>query len=296
MKDVDSAFDSAIKNAVSKARSTGDTLAAAKQTGAAQTAYAEARNVEKVVADLNSARKEYRGMMETVFDDAMRQALRKEAGGSPEAIGNYLYQTGQVSRLSQLHDLLALASKEGKLTPARAQKMQRDVTRSFLSEAVPNVDALANWSKTLMEKPRLKETWDVLTSTPGGKQLQSTMKVLEEAAQIAATDTLRLTGTPLVLNPAAAESFARRGMSGAQKPQFLVGAIGYTGLMRAAATAYTRGESGVMNNIMKLARASTMNTTASSKVAQEAAKQVKEWADKNGVNLGSNDEQEEEPQ
>jgi hypothetical protein len=85
-------------------------------------------------------------------------------------------------------------------------------------------------------------------------------------------------------------------MSGAQKPQFLVGAIGYTGLMRAAATAYTRGESGVMNNIMKLARASTMNTTASSKVAQEAAKQVKEWADKNGVNLGSNDEQEEEPQ
>lgn len=266
----------------------------AKDADAAYVHAAQSAGKGKVLQDLLSARDQYRTMMETVFDDSMKQALRKSEGGTPEDIGAFLWQNGKVSRIEQLHKLLGLAQKEGKLSPSRAMKMQRDVTRGFLQDAVPNVEALARWSETLAENARRKETWDVLTSTPGGAELRNTMKLLEEAAKMATRDSTRLTGAPIVLNPGAAESFARRGLTGAQKPHWLVGALSYTGLVKAAATAYTHGDKGVFNWIAQLLRARNVNTGAAAKAAQAATEKLQAWAKERGVDLADGEQPEEQ--
>lgn len=291
MKDADAAYVAAVKNVAAKQRTTGDILAANRQTESAGKSYAQSAGTEKVLTDLLAARKDYRKMMETVFDDAMKQALRKEAGGAPEDIGSYLYQNGKVSRLEQLDELLGLAQKEGKLTPARAEKLRRDVTRGFLQEHAKSIDAVAGWSQTLAQQPRLKETWDVLTKTPDGQKLKRTMEVLEEAAKMSIRDNATLAGAPLLLNPGAAESFARRGSTGALQPGYLLTAISYTGLTKAAATAYTHGHKGVFNWIATIARLHNVKTGAAAKAVQEASGKLKAWAQENGVTLGGDEEE-----
>ncbi len=233
-----------------------------------------------VIKNLLAARNDYREFMETAYDDAFKTALKRQ----PEDIGRLFWQGGNVSEIQQFQKMLRIAQREGALGNAEAQRTMRDMTRGFLQEAVPTVEAAANWSKTLAENPLKRDTWTALTSTPGGAQLKSTMELLEQAAKIASRDSselLRNHSIPLFVQRAASGSAGYSPVTGAARPGIIATAFGLTGLTRLAATAYTQGNKGVANLLTRALRANTAGTAISAKVAQE----LKDYADKNGVDL-----------
>jgi hypothetical protein len=258
-----------------------------KLAGEADAAYAstaKAVGQPKVVSDLLRARKQYGDMMGTIYDDAIKATLKK----NPEDVGRFLWQGGNVSEIEQLHRMLRLAERESVLGAAGAQKVKRDVTRGFLQEAVPNVEAAASWSKTLRENPAKRRTWETLTSTPGGKELRGAMEVIEQAAQVASKGSLELVGASLTpVNRAMSGGMGISFVQGNVHPGMVAGGLSLIGVTKAAATAYTQGEKGIINSLAKVIRAQTVGTAAAAKGSQAAYETVKAWADKNDIDLAA---------
>jgi hypothetical protein len=240
-----------------------------------------------IVRKLELARQDYRHMSETIFDDAMKAALKKGGAGAPEDIGQYLWQNGKVSRIEQLDELLRLGQKEGAVSRAAAEKMQRDVTRGFLQEAVKNVDDAATFSKRLAEQPRLAETWEVLTAAPAGKQLKDVMSVLEEAAKIARNNNSKLADT-LGVGAIPVARAARGGLgvsyvTGVLHPGMAVVGLSIDASTRMAATAYTHGNKGVLNSLVKVLRLRDAPTPAATQALRAALAEIEKFAVENGI-------------
>lgn len=208
-----------------------------------------------VKSRLDAAREEYRTLMDTVYKGAVRDALRKD----PEEVGRRFWQRGNVTEVEQLGKLLQRAQREGQMTAEGAQDLMGQVTRGFLQDAAPNLNAVANWSRRLNESQELRDTWNALTAQPGGKALRGTMEILEQAAQIAGRDSSELLKgrtIPLYVQRGAQGSI---GVSsgGTIHPGILATSLSLTGLTHAAATAYTSGATGIGNGIMRVLRANS---------------------------------------
>jgi hypothetical protein len=136
---------------------------------------------QDLILGLEGARKDYREMMETVFSGPVKDALRK----NPEDIGRLFWQSGNVSEIEQLQKLTGIAQREGKMAKGETIKLNRDMARGFLQEAVPSVQSAAKWSETLAADPKKARTFEALTKAAGASGIADGMKILEEAAKIA---------------------------------------------------------------------------------------------------------------
>ena len=252
-------------------------------TRTADSAFDEAarRMGNTALADaLDVARREYKQTMEVVYTGSIKQALRK-GDHAPEDIGRMLWQKGKVTRINELDDLIALAKKEGVASGEALNKLRRNVTRGFLQDAVQDVESAANWSKNLAD-PAHRQTWEVLTSGPGGKELKDAMAVLENAAQMA---TLRDTSkqSPFLgigLSRAAGGGLGISWVTGAFNPWLIGGGMSIAGLMRLMSTAYVHGDKGVLNTLSKVIRANSTATAASTKALQALVPQLEKAAEK----------------
>lgn len=254
-------------------------------TKLAETAYARAAGSAgkgDVVKGLLDAQRDYKEVMGTVYDDAIKAALKK----NPEDVGRFLWTGGNVSEPQQLQKMMGIANREGKLSTAQAIDLSRAVTRGFMQEAVPNIEAAAKWSQTLKESPGKRDTWMELTKGPGGQQLRNTMEVIEQAAQMALNKNIVMAG---------GTGLAQRAGSGAGgitaskvHPGMLAGMISYAAGMKMAATAYTHGDYGHLNLLARALRTQGAGTALSSKAAQEANAQVQAYLQAHNI---PNDEQ-----
>lgn len=232
----------------------------------AETAYAKAAagaGKADVVKNLMAARNDYKEMMGTVYDDAVKTALKK----NPEDVGRLFWQGGNVSEIEQLHKLLQIAQREKTASKGFTDKLSRDVTRGFMQEAIRDLDAAATWSTTLSKDPLKKRTWDTLTSGPNGKQLRDAMKVLEHAAQIA-TKSSGTGGQILPLGRAAAGGLGVSYVTGVINPGMAVAGLSIVATLKALSTAYTQGNKGAINLISSVLRASGVGTPAAAKALQ----------------------------
>jgi hypothetical protein len=246
----------------------------------AYTQTARAVGQGDVAANLLRARKQYGGMMETIYEDAVKQALKK----NPEDVGRLFWQPGNVSEIEQLHKMLRLAERESVIGAAGAEKLQRDMARGFLQEAVRNLDSAATWSATLKSDPLKRRTWDALTRAPGGKELRTAMEVLENAAQIASHNSISLAGGQIIpIGRAAGGGMGVSYVTGAVRPGMVLVGISLTGATKALATAYTQGNKGIINNITKVMRANGAGTAAGAKALQALLPELEAWAAKNGA-------------
>ncbi len=257
-----------------------------KLVEAAEREYAKAAKLigrPEVTRKLLQANTEYRDTMSTVFTDAVRDALKK----NPEDVGRFFWQTGNISEIEQLHKLLSLANREGALGVAGAEKIKRDVARGFLQDGMKDLHSAAKWSQNLKENTKLRETWNLLTDNPDGKALRDMVAIVEQAAQIAEKNNLTLTGGTLQ-----AISRASQGGVGVtytqgkvSSPGWFIGGLGLTGVVKAAATAYTNGQRGVINSIAKAMRLRDVGTPAATKAMQAEVQKIMAWAKENGVDL-----------
>jgi hypothetical protein len=235
----------------------------------------------EIATALKAAQAQYRDMMETVYEDAVKQALKTN---KPEDIGRFFWQRGNVSEPKQLQKLMALAQREGKLTAAGAEDLSRAMTRGFLQEAVPNIDTAARWSTMLREKPALRDTWNVLTAAPGGKELRSAMEVLEEASKMAVRGSAAVSGVGAVpLRRAEGLGLGVSYVTGTIHPGMLATGLAVLPLTRMMATAYTQGNKGVLNMIARVLRAQSAGTAAGAKAMQAALPVLEEYAAENVI-------------
>jgi hypothetical protein len=250
------------------------------------TAAAKGAGKPEVKTALTSAQNQYREMMETVYEDAVKAALKK----NPEDVGRLFWQRGNVSELKQLQKLLSLAQREGTKTAGEAKELTRVVTQGFLQEAVPNVGAAAKWSKMLAEKPALRDTWNALTSAPGGKELRGAMEVLEEAAKIAQRGNPELLGSQVASVPVRRAVGLGVGVSlvtGTISPVMFGAGLTIAAVVKMMGTAYAQGNKGILNMIMRSLRASSAGTAAGAKAAQAAWPELQRFAAENGIDLSA---------
>lgn len=240
----------------------------------------------QLVRDLDKARRDYRTTMETVYEDAIKNALKK----NPEDVGKYLWGAGNVGEIRQLHRLLGLAQKEGVTSRSGAEKVRLDVARGWLQEAVPNLDAAANWSQMLKENPAKRDTWNILSAGPNGIALNDTMKVIEQAAQMAVKKNIMPAGEMAVISRASKGSLGQSFYSGDVKAPLYIAGLNLSRVVKAAATAYTHGDRGTLNGIMQVLRAQSAGTPAAAKGAQAAYEKLRAFAKEN--DLGDLEEQE----
>ena len=251
-----------------------------KSADEAFTAAAAKAGKPSTAAALKAAQGEYRVMMETVYDDAVKQALKK----NPEDVGRLFWQAGNVSEIKQVQKLMALAQREGKMTAAGAEELSRAMTRGFLQEAVPNIDTAAKWSTMLREKPGLRDTWTTLTSALGGKELRSAMEVLEEASKMAVRGSAAVSGVGAVpLRRAEGLGLGVSYVTGTIHPGMLATGLAVLPLTRMMATAYTQGNKGVLNMIARVLRAQSAGTAAGAKAMQAALPVLEEYAAEHGI-------------
>jgi len=239
-----------------------------KSADDAFTAAANAAGKPGVAAALRNARADYREMMSTIYDDALKLALKK----NPEDVGRFFWQKGNVSEPKQLAEMLAMAKREGVLAGKAVSETQGAMARGFLQEAVPNVDAAAKWSQKLRENPALRDTWNALTSGQGGAELRHGMEVLEEAAKMASRGNPELLGSQIASIPlrrAAGWGVGVSLVTGTVSPWMMAAGLSVAGLMKAMATAYTQGNKGALNLIMRVLRTNSAGTAASTKALQE---------------------------
>lgn len=251
-----------------------------------ETAYddgIEAVGAGHVKAALSSARDQYKKMMSTVFDDAMQSALKK----NPEDVGRLVWQSGNVSEVKQLHDAMALARNEGVMSETQARDMAGNVTRGFLQEAVKDIKSAANWTQTLHSDPLKRRTWETLTSHPGGEQFKQTMKILEEASKMALRTTAQLgIGGEALAIPLARAASGGLGVSwvtGALHPGMYAVGISANATVKAMATAYTQGNTGVVRDIARVLKSSTVGTPAAMKAMQAAIERLEPWLKNNNA-------------
>jgi hypothetical protein len=217
--------------------------------------------------------------METVYDDAVKQALR----ANPEDIGRKFWQGGNVSEVEQLQKLLDISKREGKMTAVEALKVTRDMTRGFLQEAVKDVTSAATWSQTLASDPLKRRTWETLTAGQGGGAMQDAMKVLEHAAQISMGHGIARAGGIVLFSRATAGGVGQSYVTGTVNPGMLVTGISVAAGVRALATAYTQGNKGMIHTIASILRASSVKTPAATKALQEALPRLEKWAADNDL-------------
>lgn len=249
---------------------------------AADDAYsAAARGSGKgdVVRKLELARKDYRTMMETIYDDAVKQSLKK----NPEDVGRLFWQAGNQSEIEQLHKVLALAQKEGAVGKGYADKMKRDVTRGFLQEAVQDVKAASEWSKTLAKDPKKARTWEALTAGPEGKALRDGMKVLEHASQMAALRSTAKDKSFIPLGRAASGGLGVSYVTGVIHPGMAVIGLSIAGTMKAMSTAYTHGDKGAINLLARVLRTNSAGTAAAAKAMQSMLPDLEKLAAEYGA-------------
>ena len=257
-------------------------------TRAADAAYmtaAQRAGRPDVVKDLVSARNDYKQMMATVYDDAVKQALKK----NPEDVGRVFWQSGNVSELEQLQQLLKISQREGVRGAQEARELSGAMARGFLQEAMRDVKSAANWSQTLKADPLKRRTWETLTSAPGGDTFKQTVQILEEVAKIAERGQAQLgIGGELYAIPlarAARGGFGVSYVSGVFNPGVAVAGLALDGITKAMATAYTQGSKGVVRDIARVLRASGAGTPAAVKALQETLPRLEKWAAEEQIDI-----------
>lgn len=260
-------------------------------TRAADEAYVKAASSEAVVkagkgdilAKLMLARQQYREMNKTVYSDALKKAMQAD----PENVGRMFWSAGTTSEMGKLGDLFDILKREGTMNEAQVIKLQKDITRGFLQEAVPTIEAAANWSKTLRENPLRRDTWNILTSD-GGSQLKNAMDVLEQASQIALRDNKALTGaatSQLIPWSRVAKVIGFSYITGTVNIPLIAIGLSAERLTRLIATAYTQGDKGTINLIMRALRSNSANTAAGAKALQETLPLLQKAAEKYGEDV-----------
>lgn len=236
-----------------------------------------------IVQKLAAAQKDYREMMETVYDDAVKQALKK----NPEDVGRLFWQSGNVSEIEQLQKMLRIAQREGTMGRGEATKLMRDMTRGFMQEAIKDVQHAAKWSETLKADPLKRRTWEALTSAPGGAQLRNAMEVLEEASKIALRTSPELIGQlgvgVIPIRRVAGLGVGVSYVTGVIYPGMAVAGLAADALTRMMATAYTQGNKGVLNALTRALRANSAGTAAGAKALQAALPEIEKFAAENGI-------------
>lgn len=244
-----------------------------------------------LVRQLEDAWRDYRIMNETAFTGAMKQVLKK-GEDSAEDIGSYLWAKGKVSRIDDLDDILGLGAREGVASQEAIDKLRRNVARGFLQQGVQTIDDAAKWSASLAD-PGRRATWEALKRAPGGAELDETMKMLEQAAQIAtvqpANRQSKFFGVPF--SRAIGGGLGFSWVTGAISPVIAGVGLSAAGATRLATTAMVHGDKGTLNLLKKVLRANNTATAASAKALQALLPQLSEAAEKYGVDPFIREEQ-----
>jgi hypothetical protein len=234
--------------------------------------------------DLLRARRDYGHMMSTIYEDSIKRALRLD----PEKVGDLLWQPGNTSRVRQLRHLLFLAEKEGALGSAGKEKIRQDVTRGFLQKGVRDIESAAKWSETLKKNPEMRDTWNALTHGNIGRELDTTMKVVEKAAQMALhRDSSNAMLGSIAVGRAANLGFGISYVTGTINGPMAALGLTIAGIMKMATTAYTRGDRGTLNLLNKVVRmtgAAGAGTGASAKALEKFLPELSEKAKEYGIN------------
>jgi hypothetical protein len=262
-----------------------------KVTKAAEGAYVQAAQragKPDVVRNLLAARKDYKEMMGTIYEDAIKKALAK----NPEDLGRHFWQAGNVSEIEQLQRMLTIGQREGTMSAGEAKKLSVSMARGFLQESVKDLQSAANWSEIVRSDPVKKRTWETLMKTPGAAGLAEQMKVLEAAAQMALKNGAGA-GQIIPLSRAAKGGAGYSMVTGGFHPLIFTAGLSTAGVMHMAAHAMTHGDTGISNMLLRTLRASGVGTPAAAKAIQEAYPKLKEYADKAGIELFVEKEQQE---
>ena len=240
----------------------------------------------KVYNDLIAARKNYREMADTVFDDEMKRALRSR----PEEVGRLIWAKGHVSGPEQLQRAMQLAKRNGLMTDADIAKTNADVLRGFLQGAVPDAASAAKWTETLAKDPAKRESFELLTKQTGTQQLAEAMRVMEQAARIAQRGSPEQVGLGQVAGLASRAHAGTLGIgltTGAFSLPLLGLGMAVHPLTSAYATAITQGNKGIYRDLLLLNKA--VGSGRLSKAAlgplRAAYGRVSKWAADEGIDL-----------
>jgi hypothetical protein len=133
----------------------------------------------------------------------------------------------------------------------------------------------------------LRDTWNTLTSAPGGKELRAAMEVLEEAAKIATRGSAPVNVGGVPIKRAASGGLGVSYVTGALHPGMLATGAAIVPMTRMIGTAYAQGNKGILNMIMRSLRASSAGTAAGAKAAQAAWPELQRFAAENGIDLSA---------
>lgn len=233
---------------------------------------------------LRAARDDYRQAMELGFDDAMKQALKK----NPEDVGRLFWQRGNVSEIEQLQTVLKQAVKEKAITAGNAEGMNAAMLRGYLQEAAPDIKSLANWKQSVKADPMKSRTFETLLKGPGSAQVRHVFELAQEAATIALRDSAALGAkldiASIPLNRAAGGGLGVSLVTGTISPAMATLGVGVAGLTRAMATAYTQGNKGVLRSLARVLRTTTNTNPAAVAAVQGTVEELRQWAAENGIN------------
>ena len=228
--------------------------------------------------ELKGARADYREMMENVYDDAGKAALK----ALPEDILRKFTQTGNVSEIQQYQTMLRIAQREGKIGSEEVTKANQRLARGFLDGVAKDSDALAKWSAKLRADTPLRETWNAITEAPGGAEIKAAMGVLEQMAQVARSEGMTTGGQFIPLTRAQHGGLGVSLVTGTIRPGLILTGVGLTGATKALATMYTQAEKGMLNHMMRALRATQAGTPAAIEGAKASFQAISKWAEENG--------------
>lgn len=238
----------------------------------------------EVVRKLMLARSQYREMNKTVYQDAIKKVLRQD----PENVGKLFWQSGTVSEVGQLSKLFDILYREKVITAKEILQLQKNMTRGFLQEAVPTVEAAAKWSETLAADPLKRDTWRTLTETTGGHDMIHAMLVLEEASKIALRGNPQLVGASsgvlIPLRRAAGLGMGVSWVTGALHPGMIIAGFSADAVGKLMATAYTKADKGTINLIARALKANSVGTAVSVKALQAMMPDIEKAANKYNIN------------
>jgi hypothetical protein len=235
----------------------------------------------EIVRNLMKARTDYREVMQTVYSDAIKKALQAD----PENVGRIFWQSGTMAEVGQLQKLFSIMYREKAVSAKTIIDLQRNMTRGFLQEAVPNVEAAAKWSETLKANPLKRDTWNTLTNTLGGSELKHGMELLEEASKIALRGNKELAGMQTsTIVPLSRGIIGISYVTGAFHPGILIIGLSVQSITRLMATAYTKADKGTLNLIARALKANSAGTAASAKAMQAIMPELEKAGAKYGIN------------
>lgn len=233
----------------------------------------------------DAAKKEYRALMDDIYGDA--GGIRKALKATPEDVGGVFWAKGTVGEVKQLRRTLDKAVAEKVLTQGEANRQMSDVTVGFLQENASTLGKAAGWRDLLRTNPKLNDSWKALTDGPGGAELRSAMETLAAASEIAARSGKTL-GYDIGIGAIPISRAAQAGLgvsyvTGTVNPGMVLTGLGLTGIMRAMATAYTHGNTGLVRDVARLLRANQAGTAVGAKVMQDIVPRLAKFAEENGI-------------